>query len=65
MMNIIKAGSRYQIYGEDLNTYDKLPVRSYDVVFNKMQGFFLVARPDLVVKEERYMVIISRELLRL
>ena len=53
MMNIIKAGSRYQIYGEDLNTYDKLPVRSYDVVFNKMQGFFLVSRPDLVVKEEK------------
>lgn len=53
MMNIIKAGSRYQIYGEDLNTYDKLPVRSYDVVFNKKQGFFLVARPDLVVKEEK------------
>lgn len=53
MMNIIKAGSRYQIYGEDLNTYDKLPVRSYDVAFHKMQGFFLVARPDLVVKEEK------------
>ena len=53
MMNIIKAGSRYQIYGEDLNTYDKLPVRSYDVDFHKMQGFFLVARPDLVVKEEK------------
>ena len=53
MMNIIKAGSRYQIYGEDLNTYDKLPVRSYDVAFHKMQGFFLMARPDLVVKEEK------------
>ena len=53
MMNIIKAGSRYQIYGEDLNTYDKLTVRSYDVAFHKMQGFFLVARPDLVVKEEK------------
>ena len=53
MMNIIKAGSRYQIYGEDLNTYDKLPVRSYDVAFHKMQGFFLVARPDLIVKEEK------------
>lgn len=53
MMNIIKAGSRYQIYGEDLNTYDKLPVRSYDVAFHKMQGFSLVARPDLVVKEEK------------
>ena len=53
MMNIIKAGSQYQIYGEDLITYDKLPVRSYDVAFHKMQGFFLVARPDLVVKEEK------------
>ena len=53
MMNIIKAGSQYQIYGEDLSTYDKLPVRSYDVVFQKMRGFFLVARPDLVVKEEK------------
>ena len=53
MMNVVNSGSRYQIYGEDVKTYKKLPVASYEVCFNKMTGFFLTLRPDLVVKEEK------------
>lgn len=53
MMNVVQSGSQYQIYGESLKTYKELPVRSYDVSFHKMMGFFLVDRPDLEVKEEK------------
>ena len=52
-MNVVKAGSQYQIYGESLETFNELPVRSYDIEFHKMMGFFLTARPDLEVKEEK------------
>lgn len=52
-MNIVNAGTRYQIYGEELRTFSKLPVGSYEVAFNKMTGFFLTSRADLLAKEEK------------
>lgn len=53
MMNVVQSGSQYQIYGESLKTYKELPVRSYDVSFHKMMGFFLTARPNLEANEEK------------
>lgn len=52
-MNIVNAGTRYQIYGEELRTFTKLPIGSYEVNFNKMTGFFLTSRADLLTKEEK------------
>lgn len=52
-MNVINAGSRYQIYGEDVKTYQKLPVGTYIVNFHPMQGFSLAIRHDLTVTEEK------------
>lgn len=53
-MNIIQAGSRFQIYGEDVKTYKEIPSGSYDVNFSKMSGFSLSQRADLEVKEKVY-----------
>lgn len=52
-MNVINAGSRYQIYGEDVKTYQKLPVGTYLVNFNPMAGFSLSIRNDLAVTEDK------------
>ena len=52
-MNVINAGSRYQIYGEDVKTYQKLPVGTYLVNFVPMQGFSLSIRNDLAVTEDK------------
>jgi len=52
-MNVINAGSRYQIYGEDVKTYQKLPVGTYLVNFHPMQGFSLSIRNDLEVTEDK------------
>lgn len=52
-MNIVNAGSRYQVYGEDVKTFRNLPVGSYNVEFNKMTGFYLTARHDLTVTEDK------------
>lgn len=52
-MNIVNAGSRYQIYGEDVKTYKRLPLMSFEICFNKMAGFYLSSRSDLAVNEEK------------
>ena len=52
-MNIISAGSRFQVYGEDVKTYQQLPVGTYDVQFSPMTGFWLSERTDLVVTEDK------------
>lgn len=50
-MNIVVAGPRVQVYGEDVKTYRQLPTGSYDACFDKMTGFFLTPRQDLEAKE--------------
>lgn len=52
-MNIVNAGARYLVYGEEVKTYKKLPNASYDVDFNPMTGFSLRIREDLEIKEEK------------
>lgn len=53
MMNVVNYGSQFQIYGEEVKTYQQLPVGSYEVNFNKMTGFYLNSRPDLITNEEK------------
>lgn len=40
-MNIVNAGSRYQVYGEDVQTYKELPTATYTVGFHPQMGFGL------------------------
>ena len=53
-MNIVSAGSRYMVYGEDVQTYKILPPGAYKVEFSKMTGFSLSVHNDLLVKEKMY-----------
>jgi hypothetical protein len=53
-MNIVHSGDTFQIYGDALKTYDKLPLGTYEVGFQKMMGFFLTTHNDLVVNEKIY-----------
>ena len=50
-MNIVIAGSRVQVYGEDVKTYKCLPNGCYNICFNQMTGFYLSTREDLEVSE--------------
>ena len=52
-MKIIKTGSTYQIYGEDLIVLDKLPAQTYKIGFSKFTGFFLEKQHDLEIKEDK------------
>ena len=51
-MNIVNAGSRYQVYGEDVKTYKELPVATYTVGFHPQMGFWLTAHNDLAINED-------------
>ncbi len=53
MMNIIKAGGLYKVYGEEIDSFDRLPVKTFRIIFNKMQGYSLMARNNLEITEEK------------
>lgn len=38
-MNIVNAGSRYQVYGEDVQTYKELLVATYMIGYHPQMGF--------------------------
>jgi len=52
-MNIVISGSRVQVYGDEVQTYKQLPIGNYEVIFNMMQGFYLVKSQELEVKETK------------
>lgn len=53
-MKVIGYGSNYEIYEDDLKTFDKLPSGTYKVRFHKMKGFFLVKTDDISSSERIY-----------
>lgn len=52
-MKVVNFGSTYQIYQDDLKTYDELPAGTYIVRFNPMSGFSLERSTDYVNAEEK------------
>lgn len=52
-MNIVVAGPKVQIYGEDVKTYKKLPAQSYQVCFDQNSGFFLTPFKNICANENK------------
>lgn len=52
-MKIIKTGSSFNIYGDDLKVLDKLPVGTYNLAFDRMRGPFLQKVDTLSINEEK------------
>lgn len=52
-MKVIGYGKNYEIYDSNLETYDKLPAKTYTVLFHPMQGFSLKSVDDFVTLEEK------------
>lgn len=53
-MNIVKSAGKFVVYGDAVQTFKKLPPATFEVQFNKMQGFYLVTHNDLQVHEKIY-----------
>ena len=52
-MNVISAGGKFQIYGEEVKFYNELPNGTYEIQFNKFVGFYLTEHNELEVKEDK------------
>ena len=52
-MNVVKTGSQYDIFHDDLETYMGLPAQVYKVVFSERTGFHLQKSFDIEVKEDK------------
>lgn len=52
-MKVINTNRMYRIYGDDLKVHNKLPVDTYIVRFNQMQGFYLDKYAGLEVNEDK------------
>lgn len=52
-MKIISHSDQYQIYSDDLKTYDALPPATYKVEFDPMSGFSLVKIDNFETVEEK------------
>lgn len=52
-MKVIKVGSRYETYHDELETFEQLPAQTYIVRFHKMMGFYLDKYAELEVKESK------------
>ena len=53
-MKIINTGSIYNLYPDDLKTFDQLPAKNYVVRFTKMTGFYLEEYSEIDIKEKIY-----------
>ena len=53
-MKTIKAGSRYTIYDNSIQTYDQLPAGTYAIGYNQQEGCFLIEHADIHVTEKTY-----------
>lgn len=53
-MKIVNFGDTYEVYTDEINTYDELPPAAYQVCFTKMRGFYLTKYPFAAVNEKIY-----------
>lgn len=52
-MKVINSGLNFELYGDDLKTFDKLPAYTYTIKFSKMVGFYLERTSDIEVGEPK------------
>lgn len=52
-MKIAGTGNTFRIYGDDLQTYDRLPAATYKIEFHPMAGYYLTKVDNFESKEEK------------
>lgn len=53
-MNIIFSAGKWNIYTDGIETFDKLPAKTYKVCFSDREGFFLTSAEDVHNTEKVY-----------
>ena len=53
-MRVIRIGERYSISTDEVETCDLLPVKTYVVMYNDKDGFYLTEHTNIEVHEKMY-----------
>lgn len=53
-MRVIRIGERYSISTDEVKSYDLLPVKTYVVMYNDKEGFYLTEHTNIEVREKIY-----------
>ena len=53
-MRVIRIGKRYSVSTDEVETYDFLPVKTYVVMYNDKDGFYLTEHTNIEVCEKIY-----------
>ena len=53
IMKVIKTGGSYEIFDNELETYDMLPVQSYVLRCSPLRGFYLESYSGIEIKEQK------------
>lgn len=53
-MRVIRIGERYSISTDEVETYGLLPVKTYVVMYNDKDGFYLTEHTNIEVREKIY-----------
>ncbi len=53
-MRVIRIGERYSIASGEVETYDLLSNKTYVVMYNEKEGFYLMEHPNIEVSEKVY-----------
>ena len=53
MMKVISTGIEYDIYPDNMKSYDSLPAGYYNVKFSQRSGFWLEKYPELVISDTK------------
>lgn len=52
-MNIVKTGSKIKVYSNEVETMKYLPAKTYKLCYSQFEGFFLIEKEDMDIKEPR------------
>ena len=53
-MDIIYTGGKYKVYNTGVTTYNTLPIGTYYIEFNQLEGFSLIPSANVAIESHAW-----------